>query len=204
MRLRMDVEQGETPVCAVGDCCQSIAVMAGLARNGITPTLIWFDSHGDLNTWETTPSGFIGGMPLAMLTGRGDRRMMQAVGLAPMADEKVILTDARDLDPGERDLLKASRIRHVEDAADLPDVSLPKGPIYVHFDMDILDSRSAPAFMYPVPGGPTVEDMHTVLAYLKSTGQVVAWSATASWDSKRPGARETLAATRRVWDAISG
>ncbi len=76
-----DAGKGHVPNLVLGDCCQVIPVMAGLSRAGIHPTLIWLDSHGDFNTWETTPSKFLGGMPLAMLTGRGDQRMMQAVGL---------------------------------------------------------------------------------------------------------------------------
>lgn len=76
--------RGDGPFAVLGDCCQAIPMMAGLQRSGQHPALIWLDSHGDFNTWETSPSGFLGGMPLAMLTGRGDQRMMQAVDLAPI------------------------------------------------------------------------------------------------------------------------
>ena len=69
---------------------------------------MWLVSHGDFNTWETTPSGFLGGMPLAMLTGRGDQRMLEAVGLDPLADNQVWLSDARDLDPGDPGRLSAA------------------------------------------------------------------------------------------------
>jgi arginase len=60
---------GERPVSIAGDCCTAIGVFAGLQRAGINPTLIWFDAHGDFNTWQTSSSGFLGGMPLAMLVG---------------------------------------------------------------------------------------------------------------------------------------
>lgn len=193
---------GETPKLVLGDCCQVIPVMAGLARAGIQPTLIWLDSHGDFNTWETTPSKFLGGMPLAMLTGRGDQRMLQAVGLTPIADKRVILSDARDLDPGERDLVRSSRVMHVEDMRDLLAGELPDGPIYLHFDTDLLDARQAPAFLYPVPGGPTPQDVAALLARISSTGRMVAATATAAWDSKRIGASATLAAARTAWAGI--
>jgi arginase len=62
---------GGLPVSIAGDCCTALGVYAGLVRAGINPTLIWFDAHGDFNTWETSPSGFLGGMPLAMLAGLG-------------------------------------------------------------------------------------------------------------------------------------
>ena len=63
------VIRGDRPVSIAGDCCTTIGILAGLQRANIDPILIWFDAHGDFNTWETTPSGFLGGMPLAMLVG---------------------------------------------------------------------------------------------------------------------------------------
>jgi arginase len=193
---------GGVPKLSLGDCCQVIPVMAGLARAKIHPTLIWLDSHGDFNTWATTPSKFLGGMPLAMLTGRGDQRMLQAVGLKPIADESVILSDARDLDPGERDLVQTSHIRHVGDVRDLLAAEVPDGPIYVHFDTDLLDAREAPAFLYPVPGGPSPQDVAALLARIRATGRMVAATTTAAWDSKRAGAAATLAAARTAWAGI--
>ena len=106
---------GDRPVSIMGDCCATIGVMAGLQRAGVEPTLLWFDAHGDFNTWETTPSGFLGGMPLAMIVGLGDLTMNRAVGLEPIPSSRVLLCDGRDLDPGERDLLDASDVTLVGD-----------------------------------------------------------------------------------------
>lgn len=197
-----DAGKGHVPKLVLGDCCQVIPVMAGLARANIHPTLIWLDSHGDFNTWETTPSKFLGGMPLAMLTGRGDQRMMQAVGLSPINDAQVLLSDARDLDPGERKLVEASGVRHEPDMRKLLDKPLPDGPLYVHFDTDLLDSRIAPAFLYAVPGGPAPEDVAAFLTRVKATGRMVAATATAAWDSKRQGATETFTAASAAWAGI--
>ena len=94
-----------------GDCVSTIGVLAGLQRKGIQPTLIFFDAHGDFNTWETSPSGFIGGMPLAMLTGRGEQTIVESAGLTPLLDERVVLVDGRDLDQGEDASIAASDIR---------------------------------------------------------------------------------------------
>lgn len=76
--------QGDRPVAYTGDCCATIGVLAGLQRAGIAPTLIWFDAHGDFNTWETSPSGFLGGMPLAMIVGRGEQTFLEATGATPL------------------------------------------------------------------------------------------------------------------------
>lgn len=192
---------GERPVAIVGDCCQVIPAMAGLARNGLAASLVWLDSHGDFNTWETTPSGFLGGMPLAMLTGRGDQRLMDQVGLSPIADSRVLLSDARDLDPGERDLVKASGIRHMEKVIGVPYV-LPEGPIHLHIDTDIIDSRLAPAFLYAVPGGPSPEGLAAVIEGVLGTGQVTSISICAAWDAEKDADGVTLAAVRNALGGV--
>ena len=104
---------GQRPVALGGDCCQPIAVMAGLTRAGVRPLLLWLDAHGDFNTHDTTISGFVGGMPLAMLTGRGRLDLLRVVGLEPMADRDVVLSDARNLDPLEAELLAASAVTRI-------------------------------------------------------------------------------------------
>jgi arginase len=189
---------GGHPFCIVGDCCQVIPVMAGLERSGIRPTLVWLDSHGDFNTWETTPSGFLGGMPLAMLTGRGDQRLMQAVGLKPIADTRVVLADGRDLDPGERILVEKSGITFVPSVDALDPALLPDGPLYVHFDSDIINAEEAPAFLYPVRSGPSAKKMRSALGSLLKTGRVVAFSVCASWNSDKDSEGKTLTAVKKA------
>ena len=172
--------QGQRPVSISGDCCSTIAVMAGLQRANIDVNFIWIDAHGDFNTPDTTPSGFLGGMPLAMITGRGDLSMCETVGLKPVADNRIILTDARDLDPGESELVKGSDMLHLDNLMSLTTVNLPAGPLYVHFDTDVINSDDAPAFNYPVPGGPSAVEVASVMKHLGQTGQVVAASMS-SW-----------------------
>jgi len=193
---------GDRPFAVLGDCCQAIPMMAGLERSGQRPALIWLDSHGDFNTWETSPSGFLGGMPLAMLTGRGDQRMMQAVDLAPIEDDRVVLCDGRDLDPGERDLVEASGIGFIENLEDLDPNTLPQGPLYVHFDSDIINATEAPAFLYAAAGGPSAEDMRQVLEKLIATGRVVAISTTAAWDAGQDGDGQTHTAVSHAMQGL--
>lgn len=188
---------GGRPLAILGDCCQTIPVMAGLARHGVHPAIVWLDSHGDFNTWETTPSGFLGGMPLAMLTGRGDQRMMESVGLAAIADSRVLLSDGRDLDPGERELVQASGIRHMKKLIGVP-YALPEGPLYLHVDTDLLDARLAPAFLYAVKGGPSPEGLAAVIDSVMQTGRVVAVSVTAAWDVSKDEDRATEQAVKKA------
>ena len=175
------LKQGNRPVSVAGDCCASIGVLAGLQQAGLTPTLIWFDAHGDFNTWETSPSGFLGGMPLAMAVGLGEQTMLAGLGLQPISPAKVILTDGRDLDPGERTLVEESGITHLPNITDLLTYSLPDGPLYIHFDTDIVDPAEVPAMNYPAPGGPSSETVRQVFRYLANTGNVAAVSLS-SWN----------------------
>ena len=147
--------RGDMPVSLAGDCCTSIAVLAGLQRAGISPTLVWLDAHGDFNTWETTPSGFLGGMPLAMLAGRGEQTILEGLGMQPLPENQIILSDARDLDPGERKAIAQSDLIYINNFEELLEILLPPGPLYLHFDTDVIDPAEVPAMNYPAPGGPS-------------------------------------------------
>jgi arginase len=180
------IQSGKRPVSIAGDCCTTIGVVAGLQHAGINPTLIWFDAHGDFNTWETTPSEFLGGMPLAMLVGKGEMTMMNGVHAKPLPENQVILTDGRDLDPGEKMLVDGSNVLHITDPAQLLGMPLPEGQLYIHFDVDILDPKDAPAMNYPAAGGPSVELLQQVFARLAESGQIAAISVSA-WNPEIAG-----------------
>lgn len=197
------VKDGHRPTVILGDCCQVIAIMAGIERTGVKPSLLWLDSHGDFNTWETTPSGFLGGMPLAMLTGRGDQRMLKAVGLSPIVDQRVVLSDGRDLDPGERDLVMGSGIAFLPQLEDLDPENLPDGPLYLHFDSDIIDASVAPAFLYPVTGGPSIDTIRRTLAAIMATGRVMAVSTTVGWNTAKDADGKTENAVRAAMRGLS-
>jgi arginase len=174
--VAVTIKKGDRPVSIAGDCCTAIGIMAGVQRAGINPTLIWFDAHGDFNTWETTPSGFLGGMPLAMMVGRGEQRMLDAVGLEPIPEAQVILIEARDLDPGESKAVQESAVVHLNNSLALLNYPIPKSPLYVHFDVDVINPDDAPAVKYPAVGGPSASELHSVFRRLAQTGQLVAVS----------------------------
>ena len=175
------LDKGALPVSIAGDCCTAIGVMAGLQRARIEPLFIWFDAHGDFNTWETTPSGFLGGMPLAMIAGLGDQTMPQAVHLQTVEQENIILTDGRDLDPEEKELIQGSNILHMENPMDLLEYDFQDRPIYVHFDTDIVNPLDAPAMNYVAEGGPRAEELGKVFQHIAQTGLVKAISVS-SWN----------------------
>lgn len=196
-RVAETLARGERPVIIAGDCCASIPMAAGFERAGIEPLVIWLDAHGDFNTPATSPSGFVGGMPLAMIVGRGDLTLTQALGLTPWAEQNVILTDARDLDPGEREAVASSKVHHLRTTAALLDHPLPERPIWVHFDADVVDPSESPAHSYRAPGGPSVATLEKVLARIAATGRLAAVSLS-SWNTEL----DTDGTSRRVTMAL--
>jgi arginase len=197
------IAQQERPVSLAGDCCTAIAFLAGLQRAGIDPLLIWFDAHGDFNTWETTPSGFLGGMPLAMIVGKGEQTMPQTVGLKPQLENQVILTDARDLDLGERILIKESSLIHLDKVEALLDFQFQNLPLYVHFDTDIVCPEESPAQNYLGKGGPTSQTVQAVFAHLAQTGKVVGVSLS-SWNPELDQNRKSEKVSLSILQTLVG
>lgn len=172
-----DVIKGrKLPVSISGDCLSSLGVMSALQRAGVNPFLIWLDAHGDFNTWETTQSGFLGGMPLAMMTGRGEQTIVQGVDLTPVRDEKVYLVGARELDQLEKKALYSSGISCI---SDISKFAAPNGPLYVHFDTDLINPTDAPAQRYIAGEGPRIKDLQEIFSKISQTGDVVAISLSA-------------------------
>jgi len=159
--------------------------------------VLWLDAHGDFNTPETTPSGFLGGMPLAMLVGRGDLSLMRAIGLDPIVEERVVITDARDLDPAEAVALRESAVTHLPAFDDLRAFPLPDYPLYVHVDTDVVDAADLPAMSYPAPGGPSLEAVAAALRRVGQEGQIAGvlfglWNADLAGDDRPLTATLTL------------
>lgn len=161
---------GKVPLVFASCCCSALGALKGLEAR--KPAVLWYDAHGDFNTPQTTPSGFLGGMPVAWLVGRGDEQYMRGIDLAPMAEDDIVIADARDLDPEEGVALRASRIRHVPDVDDLLRVSLPDRPLYIHMDVDVIDPDDMPGLGYPAPGGPSTEEVSATLARVVADGQL--------------------------------
>jgi arginase len=167
------VEPGQPPVALLGECTLTAGVAAPLRAANPGLSLVWIDAHGDLNTPETTPSGFLGGMPFAVLVGWCHDDLRAAGGLDPPLEEShAALVGARDLDPGERQSLDGSEIHEAAGVADALAV-LPDGPLWLHLDGDVLDPSVAPNTDFPAPGGWSAERLGRELDALASSGRLV-------------------------------
>jgi arginase len=175
-----DVRAGGRPVVMSGDCTTSLAIMAGLQRAGIDPGIVWFDGHGDVQTLETTASGYLGGMPLRILTGYRPELISDDLGLRPVADDKIVLVDARDLDPPEAEFLTTSAVRRYG-VDDLVADVIPAGPIYLHIDFDVVTPDELPGLLFPAPGGPGLSAVGAAIGRVTATGRVAAVGVGCTW-----------------------
>jgi arginase len=184
-----------TPLIFSADCVSAVGALKGLEQK--RPAILWYDAHGDFNTPETTISGFLGGMPLAAIVGRGNEQLIEGVGLSPYAEHSVILTDARDLDPAERELLQNSKVNHLTDVNQLLNVSLPLQPLYIHFDTDVVNTDEMPAMTYPAVGGPSMDEVIQTLYSVKQRSEI-AGVLFSLWNHTKDGAKMSLENTLRV------
>ncbi len=144
----------ETPVVS-GDCTVTLAMAAGMLRAGLDPSVVWIDAHGDVQTLETSASGYVGGTALRLLLGYRRAELLDRLGVAPFDEDRVVLVDARDLDPPEVEFLASSAVRRVP-IESLTEDALPDGQLLVNVDLDVLSSESLPGARYVAPGGPSV------------------------------------------------
>jgi arginase len=181
---------GRMPVVLGGDHSIAMGTIAGLSRffagRGEKIGLIWFDAHGDMNTAETTPSGNIHGMPLAVAMGLGVSSLVDLAGSRPMVEAtRAAVVGLRDVDPPERSNLKASGIRAftmrdidergmraVMEEAILRATTGTAG-IHVSFDLDGVDPELAPGVGTPSPGGLSYREAHLAMEMLSDTGKVI-------------------------------
>src|SRR6185369_774167 len=166
---------GYFTVGLLATCPSMPGLVSGLQHSGtgsapIRIGMLWLDAHPDFNTPETTRSGSLGGMPVAVATGRALQRLRLDAHLDPaLADTQVVMGGVRLTDPLEQELLDSSRIQQVsvDDLrratpavfAQLDRLSRTTDKIYVHIDMDVLDPREVEGHQNKVPNGPSSEEL---------------------------------------------
>jgi len=166
---------GYFTVGLLATCPSMPGLVAGLQHSGTNRKplkigMLWLDAHPDFNTPETTRSGSLGGMPVAVATGRALQRMRLDAHLdPPLSDRHIVMGGVRLTDPLEQELLNKSSIEQlsVDDLrnltpavfAQLDRLSKITDKIYVHIDMDVLDPREVSGHVNKVPNGPSSEQL---------------------------------------------
>lgn len=168
--------RGNFPLVLGGDHSIAMGTLSGVTRSLPGAGLIWFDAHGDFNTFETSETGNIHGMPLAAATGRGSAKLTALGGRSPAVNEETtVIIGVRDLDNREKQLLKASKItvfsmKKIDELGmvevmgeALAIAGRGEGGIHVSFDLDVMDPAVAPGVGTPVPGGISYREAHLAL-----------------------------------------
>jgi arginase len=185
-RVRTACEQGYFPLILGAEDSIIMGIVEGLQQGlGETIGLIYLDAHGDFNTPETTPSGLIGGMDVAMLAGHGPDLLTNIFGHKPqLREEQIAIFGARDLDPPEREMLKESKVHlyTMDKVRELgPEHAMKEATekllrtskrIYIHIDIDVLDPKEIGATQLPVPDGLGLAECSNALRVVSQSGRL--------------------------------
>jgi len=178
-QVRAALESGKFPLVLAGNCNSCVGSIAGIHQADLG--VIWFDAHGDFNTPETSYSGYLDGMALALATGDCWQGLLDTIpGFIPVAGNHIVHIGGRDLDPKES--IRFSRTgASLVDAKSLQMRGIRKGleaafqrlkrrtqQVYVHIDMDIVDPVVARSKDFAPAGGLTVEQIVEALHMIKA------------------------------------
>ncbi|MEB1807298.1 MAG: arginase [Bacillaceae bacterium] len=178
-------EEGSFPLLLGGDHSMSIGSIAGLTKRYQNLGVIWYDAHADLNTADTSPSGNIHGMPLAVNLGIGHPSLTKIGGYGPkIKPENIVIIGARSIDEGERALIKEKGIKvytmHEIDRLGMTKVieetieylSERTDGVHLSLDLDGIDPTDAPGVGTPVIGGISYRESHLALEMLAESNLI--------------------------------
>jgi arginase len=180
------LQEGDFPLVLGGDHSIALGSVSGVAKVHKNIGVIWIDAHADFNTDETTPSGNIHGMILASLAGLGNSSLTNVGGWSPKVHtESIVIVGARDLDTGEKELLRTHSI-HIFSMSDIDQLGISEvmrqaltiagqnnDGIHLSLDMDGLDPREAPGVGTPVRGGLSYREAHLAMELIADSGKLL-------------------------------
>ncbi len=205
------------PLVLAGNCNTSaIGGVAGLRQwnRAGDVGVVWFDAHGDFNTPEIDPLGFLDGQGLAILTGRcWQKAVRQVPGFEPVADKSVMLIGAHDFDDDESVALERSQItcitpsrmrrESIEDALGAAVAALEEriSQAYLHVDLDVIDADYARANSYASPGGLDPDRLFEATRFVVNHLPIVA-AGVAAYDPALDGTGRLLGVATDLLDLL--
>lgn len=196
------LRRGHRPLTVLTRCAAAVATLPIVARHRPDACVVWFDAHADLNTPQSSPSGYLGGMVLAAATGLWDSGLGGGLSVP-----QIVLVGVRDVDRPEQHLIDTGGLRLVT-AKDAGGAALRRAiagrPVYVHLDVDVLDAGLLPTD-FSVPGGLQWADLHRaceVIADHDVVGLEIAeleWRGSPIEDEGRAQLVAALAPLLRLW-----
>lgn len=201
-------------------CPSMPGLVAGLQHSGPNPEaipigMLWLDAHPDFNTPETTRSGSLGGMPVAVATGRALWRLRLDAHLdPPLSDRHIVMGGVRLTDPLEQHQLDQSFIQQVsvQDLRDqsqavfdqLDRLNRSTDKIYIHIDMDVLDPREVMGHGNKVPGGPSSQELASLFEEIFRRYDKASAIGFATIPSRDEGGLSLAAVHRMILGAVRG
>lgn len=182
------VRRGGFPLVLGGDHAVAMGTLAGLARAGKRPGVVWMDAHADINSPETTPSGNVHGMPFAIALGVAGAPFPESLR-GSVDGRRSALVGIRDVDEGEREHIRRSGVT----ALTIADIDrLGMGPvmeraiavasggdgIHLSLDMDVIDPSEAPGVGTPVRGGISYREAQLAMEMIAATGRLISMEVT--------------------------
>ena len=215
---------GDAVLVLAGDDTAAIGVVSGLEQAAGADAaigVVWVDAHGDFNTPETSFSGILAGMPVAIMAGLAGPLWRDAAGLAtPVETGNIILAGVRELDEKEEELIRSTDMQVVpasvlcdgDDFAQAIDrLTRRCALLYLHVDLDVLDPRFVPSASTPSANGLSVDELVEAMAKVLQTGKVAAVAisslnpgAGARGERSVASAMKTIAGALPVWTATPG
>ncbi|SMB96895.1 arginase family protein [Deinococcus hopiensis] len=168
-RLQQVYASGQRPLTFLTRCAAALATLPVLAEYHPDAVVVWFDAHADLNSPQTSSSGFLGGMVLSAATGIWESGLGK--GLVP---SQIIYVGVRDVDPPELALIDQRGIHVVPVSPSVTEELgglLGNAPIYIHLDCDVMEPGLLPTD-YSVSGGLTFEQLGDLMRLLSSQNVV--------------------------------
>ncbi len=180
-------QEGACPLVLAGDDTASIGVVSGLQQSdgaGAAIGIAWLDAHGDFNTPETSFSGILAGMPVAILAGLAGPLWRGAAGLAaPIPTDRILIAGVRELDQQEETLLRSTDVSVITvdqlKTADSFQRAIARLDehctlLFLLIDLDVLDPHLIPSATTPSAGGLSIEEAATTISTILATGKVAA------------------------------
>jgi len=169
--------EGLFPLVLSGNCNASLGTVSGCGAE--KTSIIWFDAHGEANTPETTVSGFLDGMPLSILLGRAWQTLARSVPrFAATPGKRIVLFGASQLENAECKLLDEAGVRRVSTVPQLQTalsaLAEEADQIYVHLDLDVLNSEEAGWNQWAGPSGISVVTLLEAVGEIGNRGTVCA------------------------------
>ena len=167
-----------------GDCSHAVGVAGGIARASLVPGIVWFDAHGDLHTYATTGTGYVGGLPFAVALGWDLRDWQEQAGLSqPIRPAAAALIGASDLDPEEIAALEKYPIARLDAANFAGDPGRQVSDLlghrksnadawYLHLDVDVAGPQEVPGGLTPSPNAPSRASLRAAIRAAAATVNV--------------------------------